>query len=270
MAIAGTANNDTSIAIGDGAVTNAANAIAIGKGVGGSSYLNASENGALATGSAKASNKVEATGKGSRAHGAPDNGVLGHVEANGVASDAIGEFVTASGDYTEARGIGAVAINRGESVRSSYCDITLAKQDKGKHQSGTVLLQGRTTNATATRLCTDSLVGTGANWTPTDYRVMALRVKIAAKDGAGLYAVWIQDGMIDKQAGVISVYNPGGASIFGPGGATPTYHVGGGMGGINIAVTASGGDVVVTANGIAATVIRWTCEFEYTQAGENP
>ncbi len=268
IAVQGTASSANSIAIGDKVVASTGqSAIAIGYADDPGTF-SASGIGSLSTGRGALTNIVTASGRGARAHGAPNNAVNGDVTASGTASDAMGELVTASGDYSEAHGIGAVATNRGESVRSGFCDISLLKTDKGKHQAGSVLLQARTTNATATRLCTNAIDGTGLNWTPTDYRVMAVRIKVAAKDGAGKYAVWLGDGMIDKDAGTVTVYNSGG--VFGPGGSTPTYHTGVGFNAINVAVTASGGDVVVTATGIAATTIRWTCEFDYAQAGEDP
>lgn len=268
FSVKGTASSANSIAIGKNATANTGqSAIAIGYGDDVNTFL-ASGIGALSTGRGAVTNIVTASGRGARAHGAPNNAINGNVTASGTASDAMGELVTASGDYSEAHGIGAVATNRGEVARSAFNDISLLKTDKGKHQAGSVLLQARTPNGTATRLCTNAIDGTGLNWTPTDYRVMAVRIKVAAKDGAGKYAIWLGDGMIDKQAGTVTIYNSGG--VFGPGGSTPTYHTGVGMNAIVVAVTASGGDVVVTVTGIAATVIRWTCEFDYAQAGEDP
>lgn len=268
IAVKGTASAANSIAIGENVVANTAQgSIAIGYATS-SALLTATGQGALATGQGVLSNTVTASGRGARAHGAPSGAVNGNVTASGVGSEAFGELVTASADYSTAVGIGASATNRGEYARSGLCDITLLKQDKGKHQAGRILLQARTTDATATRLCTDSLVGTGSNWTPADYRAYAVSVKVVAKDGAGKYAAWFGDGLIDKQAGAITIYNSGG--MFGPGGTTPTYHTGVGMNAATVAITASGGGVAVTVSGIGATVIRWTASIEYAQAGEDP
>lgn len=268
ISLHGTASSANSIAIGENVVSSTGQAsIAIGYG-GGAGELTATAIGALATGKGATSNTVTASGRGARAHGAPNGAVAGTLLASGTAADAMGELCTASGDYSSAYGLGAVATNRGERAYAGLCDITLLKSDKAKHQAGRIILQARTTNGTATRLCSNALDGTGTNWTPTNYRAMAVRIKIVAKDGAGKYAAWFGDGLIDKDAGTVSVYNSAG--VFGPGGAAPTYHTGVGFNALNVAVTASGGDVVVTATGIAATVIRWTCEFDYAQAGEDP
>jgi hypothetical protein len=268
IAVKGTASAAHSIAIGENVLANTAQAsIAIGYGTG-AGLLSATGLGAIATGQGDLSNAVTAIGRGARAHGAPNGAINGAVTASGIGAEATGELVTASGDYSDASGIGAIATNRGESAKSALCDITLPKQDLGKHQVGQVILQARTTDATATRLCTDSLVGTGSNWTPKDYRAYAVSVKVVAKDGAGKYGTWFGQGMIDKDAGAITIYNSGG--MFGPGGVTPTYHTGVGMNAATVAITASGGGVAVTVSGIGATVIRWTASIEYAQAGEDP
>ena len=267
VAVRGSASSADSIAIGSYSVAQASAAICVGA-ASGAGLLESSGTGSLATGYGSLSNGIEASGRGSRAHGAPNNATNGPVYASGVAADAIGELIDASGDYSSARGQGAVSSNRGEHVESPFCDITLLKQDKGKHQSGRITLACKTTDATATRFCTDAINGTGSNWTPADYRAYAVNALVVAKDGAGKFASWVATGLIEKQAGTVTIFNTGG--IFGPVGVSPTHHVGAGFNALNVAVTASGGSVVVTATGIAATDIRWTCAFFYAQTGEDP
>lgn len=294
IGINATSSADASIAIGDGAKAESANAIAIGDGIDAKTGSTAmaigkgittTGEGALGTGITSGTNTVQATGKGSRAHGVPhlDNGfVKSDVIASGEGAYAHGDDVLASGDFSRASGAGAIAQNRGERAHSSLSNAADATEYPGRHQDIDLILQVDSTDAaTAMKFCTDKADGTGTEWTPQANRAYAVRYRIAACKGTdpSEAAIWegtfimakIVAGTVDLSgvAGVIgrNIKNTdiSSGTAFGP-----DYTMGAGVifpGTATVKISASGGVCRFEANGIAATNVRWCLALHATQVG---
>lgn len=247
------------IAIGDGASASGDSAIAIGN------NTEASAIGALATGrngTGVLDPTVKATGRGARAHGAPElstlNGTRENVLASGVESDAMGEGCQASGDYSRATGYGAVATNRGEEAHASLgiAPATDGFNGQSVHQAGRIVAQARTNGAQTLRCKTDATSSnTGLTWTPRDDRGYWVDVRVVAKQGAGTaIKVWSGRGYVAVDAGTAVA-------------AVTLTTDGGSLGVSDPTVNASGAGVYVEVDSPLADVVYWTCEIQYVQAG---
>ena len=255
-----TASGTQGVAVGASATAGAANATAIGE------NTQSTGDGALATGHASGLGNVLASGDGARAHGLGGATLYG-VLASGDGAEAMGRGVVASGDYATATGFGATAGNRGEVAHASLgiTDIAGPSVEAATHQAGRLVVQCRTTAGATRRLRPDAIdQAGGATWTPMDDRSYGVKVKlVGAIEGSNNTMFYTIEGAVAKAAGAVTV----GTALSGS--FVLVDDIASGFTAPTLAVTASGGDVIIDVTNNSASPARWTAEIEYVQAGIN-
>jgi len=259
------------IAIGDGAqATTAQGAIAIGTGV------VTTGKGGFGSGITSGGNLVQASGLGSRAHGAPHltNGVDGSdVIASGEGAAAHGDDTLASGAFSRATGAGAVAANRGEVAHSALSNATNASNFQGQHQKSELVLQANTADdTTLIKFCTDKTDGTGTEFVPTDNRGFVLHYEVViTKPTTADTAIWAGTIMGNKLTGAVVLtagFDIAGAAVaiaaaLAPNVATGVFNAGASR----LKISASTTKVRFEINGEAATDGRACLHLRVVQSG---
>lgn len=225
-------NNSGGIALGNNSSAYAASAVAIGN------AANATASGiAIASG-----NTTSATATNATCIGGVSN------TANGAVSVCIG------GNFGTARSITGMV-----TFAASRSPIT---SSAGVSQTGLLVLGRQTTDATATRLTSDSFAATTDNQLilPNNSAYVFQGTVIANRTGGGDTSGWRFEGTIKRGANAASTTLV--AAV------TPTViSQDAGAAAWVLAVTAdtTNGGLAVTVTGAAATTIRWVCRLESTE-----